>query len=184
MTRQNPAAKATTPYLNLETGETRLVEIARKPPVHDQAFTMLFNEALLAVLENDGRSEPSDEPFSKLDYRVLLFLVACTDFGNRQEWFVVEIARALGHDRSSVSRSLAKLQQRGLLKMHPQGYGRPFVFLLQPRLAFRGKSSQKAAALREHWRDADGPGALTRWSTPEPDLDIDPACEPEAATGE
>jgi hypothetical protein len=133
---------------------------------HRQPFTMIFCDTLLDLLRTEGRRHEEDDPMRPVHWRVLLYLLASTEYKNRLDRFVIEIADDLGNDRSTVSKALDLLEERELIRRTSNGHGRPFTIDVHPALAFRGKAGQRAAVLHERWADVRMPAALT-W-TPEP----------------
>ncbi|SOC50159.1 MarR family protein [Blastococcus aggregatus] len=161
MTRANPTRL-------LQDVETEEVIHVLTPKVrrHRQPFTMVFCDALLALLCTEGRRHPDDTGLTLVHVRVLLYLLASAEYENRLERFVIEIADDLKHDRSTVSKALDLLEERELIRRTPNGHGRPFIIDIHPALAFRGKAGQRAAVLHECWADVRMPAALI-W-TPRP----------------
>lgn len=127
---------------------------------HRQPFTMVFCDALLALLCTEGRRHEDDEPMRPVHWRVLLYLLAGSAYENRLDRFVSEIAEDLGNDRSTVSKALDFLEERHLIRRTSNGAGRPFTIDVHPALAFRGKAGQRAAVLHEHWADVRTPAVL------------------------
>jgi hypothetical protein len=161
MSRANP----TRLLQDVETDEVLHV-LTPKVRRHRQPFTMIFCDALLALLGTEGRRHVDDSGMTLVHLRVLLYLLGATGYENRLERFVTEIADDLKHDRSTVSKALDFLEERHLIRRTTNGPGRPFTVDVHPALAFRGKAGQRAAVLHEHWADVRLPAALT-W-TPQP----------------
>jgi DNA-binding MarR family transcriptional regulator len=157
------------PIRTLQDKDTEEVIHVAFPKVrrHRQAFTMVFCSPLLALLCTEGRRHEDDDAMRPVHWRVLLYLLASTEYENRVDRFVTEIAEELGNDRSTVSKALQVLQERDLIHMNPNGSGRPTTIHVHPALCFRGKAGQRAAALHEHWSDVPLPVALS-WTPPAP----------------
>ncbi len=152
----------TNPTRQLQDVETEEVLHVLTPKIrrHRQPFTMIFCDALLALLCTEGRRDEDDSGMTLVHLRVLLYLLGSTEYENRLERFVTEIADDLDHDRSTVSKALDFLEERDLIRRTSAGARRPFVIDVHPALAFRGKAGQRAAVLREHWADVRVPAAL------------------------
>lgn len=127
---------------------------------HHQPFTLLFGDALLALLSTEGRRDEQDKPMRPVHWRVLLYLLASMGYENRLERYVSEIADDLDNDRSTVSKALQSLEDRDLLYVEPRRSGRPLVIHVHPALAFRGKPGQRAAVLSGVWPDLTVPAPL------------------------
>lgn len=156
MTRANP----TRLLQDVETEEVLHV-LTPKVRRHRQPFTMVFCGALLALLCTEGRRHEDDDPMRPVHWRVLLYLLASTEYENRLDRFVTEIAEDLDNDRSTVSKALDFLEERHLIRKTSNGPGRPFTIDVHPALAFRGKAGQRAAVLHQLWADVRVPAALT-----------------------
>ncbi len=152
----------TNPTRVLQDVETEEVLHVLTPKIrrHGQPFTMIFCDALLALLCTEGRRDEDDSGMTLVHLRVLLYLLGSTEYENRLERFVTEIADDLDHDRSTVSKALDFLEERNLIRRTSAGSGRPFMIDVHPALAFRGKAGQRAAVLREQWADVRVPAAL------------------------
>jgi hypothetical protein len=152
----------TNPTRVLQDVETEEVLHVLTPKIrrHRQPFTMIFCDALLALLCTEGRRDEDDSGMTLVHLRVLLYLLGSTEYENRLERFVTEIADDLDHDRSTVSKALDFLEERDLIRRTSGGPGRPFMIDVHPALAFRGKAGQRAAVLREQWADVRVPAAL------------------------
>jgi hypothetical protein len=155
MSRANP----THVLEDMETGEV-IHAVFPKVRRHRQPFTMIFCDALLALLSTEGRRHQDDSGMTLVHLRVLLYLLGSTEYENRLERFVTEIAYDLEHDRSTVSKALDFLEERDLIRRTPAAPGRPFTIDVHPALAFRGRAGQRAAVLRERWADVRFPAAL------------------------
>ena len=153
----------TNPTRVLQDVETEEVLHVLTPKIrrHRQPFTMIFCDALLALLCSEGRRNEDDSGMTLVHLRVLLYLLGSTEYENRLERYVTEIADDLEHDRSTVSKALDLLEERDLIRRTSAGAGRPFTIDVHPALAFRGKAGQRAAVLREQWADRRVPAALT-----------------------
>jgi hypothetical protein len=82
------------------------IRAVRRSPRHTEPFTIIFQEALLALLATDGKTEQTDFPLRPLDWRVLLYLIASCEYGNRVNRFNTEIALDL---EPSASRSAIRV---------------------------------------------------------------------------
>ena len=164
-TSKGPAMTRANPTRLLQDMETEEVIHVLTPKIrrHKQPFTMIFCDALLALLCTEGRSDTDDSGLTLVHLRVLLYLLGSVEYKNRLERFVIEIADDLKHDRSTVSKALDLLEEREIIRRTPNGHGRPFTIDVHPALAFRGKAGQCAAVLHERWADVRRPAALT-WS--------------------
>jgi hypothetical protein len=156
------------PTHQLQDVETEEIIHAVFPKIrrHKQQFTIVFCGPLLALLGTEGRRSEDDEPMRPVHWRVLLYLLGASEYKNRLQRFVTEIAEDLGNDRSTVSKALDLLEERDLIRKTSNGPGRPFTIDVHPALAFRGKAGQRAAVLHEHWADVRMPAALTRAAQP------------------
>jgi hypothetical protein len=144
---------------DVETGEV-IHAVFPRVRRHRQPFTMVFCDALLALLHSEGRRHEGDTGMTLVHLRVLLYILGSSAYENRLERFVTEIADDLDHDRSTVSRALDFLEERDLIRRTSTGQGRPFTIDVHPALAFRGKAGQRAAVLHAHWADVRLPAAL------------------------
>ena len=118
MSRPNP----TRTLQDVETEEVLHV-LTPKIRRHRQPFTMIFCDALLALLSTEGRRDEDDSGMTLVHLRVLLYLLGSTEYENRLERFVTEIADDLGHDRSTVSKALDFLEERDLIRRTSAGPG-------------------------------------------------------------
>ncbi|HEX2075368.1 MAG TPA: helix-turn-helix domain-containing protein [Geodermatophilus sp.] len=107
MSRTNP----TRMLQDVETEEVLHV-LTPKVRCHRQPFTMIFCDALLALLCTVGRRHEDDDPMRPVHWRVLLYLLASAEYKNRLDRFVTEIADELNNDRSTVSKALDLLEER------------------------------------------------------------------------
>ena len=157
MSRPNP----TRTLQDVETEEVLHV-LTPKIRRHRQPFTMIFCDALLALLSTEGRRDEDDSGMTLVHLRVLLYLLGSTEYENRLERFVTEVADDLDHDRSTVSKALDFLEERDLIRRTSAGTGRPFTIDVHPALAFRGRTGQRARVLRELWSEVREPVVLIR----------------------
>jgi hypothetical protein len=130
--------------VDTETGELHFAAF-HKTPRHRIGFTMLFQDATLTLLTEHATT------LTALHLRVLLYLLATTEFENQVALHVTEIAAALGHDRSATSRALSTLEGIGVIRRKPQPGNRPDQIVIDPHLAFRGKVGQKNKLLAQQW---------------------------------
>ncbi len=128
-------------YANVETGEIQLVGVIKRPR-HKESFSLLFQEALLALLADTNLR------LSALEWKLLLLLISSMEYENTLDAHISELAGRIGHERSAVSKALTKLEGAGLIKRQDMGGTRPRRILVDPALVFRGTSGQRAAALK------------------------------------
>jgi DNA-binding transcriptional ArsR family regulator len=129
---------------------------------HRQPFTLLFGDALRALLVTEGRGHEDDQRMRPVDWQLLLYVVASAEYENRLERYVTEIAEEPKKDRSTISKALQSLEARELVYVEPRRPGRHLTMHLHPALAFRGKAGQRAAVLNEIWPNIPVPAPL-RW---------------------
>lgn len=128
-------------YANVETGEIHLVGVIKRPR-HTEAFSLLFQEALLALLADTNLR------LSALEWKLLLLLISSMEYENTLDAHISELAEGIGHERSAVSKALTKLEGAGLIKRQHMGGTRPRRILVDPAFVFRGTFGQRAAALK------------------------------------
>lgn len=131
-------------YKNVDTGEVHLVAFAKKQ-LHKEPFVMLFQAPWRELIRGDGCD------MSALQWRLYLYLLAECSYGNVVELTIKELAAAVGHDRSSVSRALPQLEALGLIHREESRGNRPRRILIHAEMAFRGKATQWEAMVRRGW---------------------------------
>ncbi|SOC47830.1 MarR family protein [Blastococcus aggregatus] len=148
---------------DMHTGEVVLA-ITPKAQLHYEQFTLVFCHPMQTLLLTQGRRHERDSALRPVHWRLLWWVIASISYENRIDRYVADIARDLGNDRSTVSKALRVLQDRGLIRTHREGPGRPLTILIHPALCFRGKAKQRAAVFREHWGNTPLPPALGGWT--------------------
>ena len=113
-------------------------------PGHTDPFTLLFLGPLQRLLEDEGKD------LTRIELRVLLYLICSADYGNTLYLYVSEAAEKLEHDRSSISKALATLTALALIHVQRDPRGGRSRYTLSPDLSFRG-TAPKRATLRRIW---------------------------------
>lgn len=134
-------------YANVQTGEIHLVGIVKRPR-HTETFSMLFQKPLLQLLGD------KELRLSALEWKLLLLLMGSMEYANTLDTHISELAAAIGHERSAVSKALTKLEGAGLIYREDMPGTRPRRIHVSPELAFRGGFRQRAAALKSYGRAA------------------------------
>ena len=132
---------------DVDSGELHIVGVVKRP-LHKQPFTMIFREELAALITDDCAQ------LSKLQWKLFLYLVAIVEFENVVEISITDLAKAIGHDRSSISRALCDLEALELIHREPARGTRPRRILLNPHLVFRGRQPQRSQMLKSGWPPA------------------------------
>lgn len=148
---------------DIGTGELILLRDAAPPPRHGEAFTMLFQKDLLALV-----CSPVGVSLTALQLRVLLGVWSLVGFDNLMPLNVTDLARRLGAHRTSVSRALGALERLELVRVLEPG---TFVrgtsagsgpaaiselgtrhLRVNPHIAYRGRVQQRRDAVaRDTW---------------------------------
>lgn len=137
------------PFQDLTTGDVHVVAV-RSTPRHKEPFTIVFQKPLYDLLVANGKVGETDTPLKPLDWRVLLYLVVSCGYENRLDRFKTEIANDLHHDAGSVTKSLTRLEARGLIQLIDNNPGRPWTIVLNPDLFFRGRKGQRDRVSKEY----------------------------------
>lgn len=135
---------------DVDSGELHIVGVMKKP-LHKQPFTMIFREELAALITD------SSTQLSALQWKLLMYLIAIVEYENAADLSITDLAKAIRHDRSSVSRALRDLEALELIHREPSRGTRPRRILLDPRLVFRGREPQRAQMLKAGWPPAAVP---------------------------
>ncbi len=159
-------------FIDARTGE-EMLGLFSPEQRHYEQFTMVFCIPLLTLLVNEGRRHEDDTALRPVHWRLLWWVIASTGYENQLTGYVSDIARQLGNDRSTISKAIDVLKDRGLIRTFREGAGRPLTIRVHPALCFRGKARQRAAVLDEYWSDAPHPPLLGGW-TPAPGTEADP----------
>ena len=130
---------------DVDTGEIRLVAVPVRPR-HRDGFSLVFADNLEIFLAGPGRD------LTRVDLRVLMFLIATTGYGNTQTTYASAIATALGHDRSAVSRALAALEKLDVIRRSPHPRAGATDISLSPHLVYRGGVKGRTTMLKDKWR--------------------------------
>lgn len=131
---------------DVDSGELHIVGVMKRR-LHKDPFTMVFCEELAALITD------ADAQMSQLQWKVLMYLIAVVEYENAVDITITDIARAIGHDRSSVSRALRRLEALDLVH-RVTGRGTRRQILLDPHLVFRGREPQRAQMLKAGWPPA------------------------------
>ncbi|MGV8965371.1 MAG: MarR family transcriptional regulator [Cellulomonas sp.] len=131
-------------HLDTDTGEIRAIAIIVKPR-HKTRFTIVFQHELLVLLTGAGAD------LTALEWKILLHQIATTGYSNTSETYVKEIADALHHDRSAVSKALHTLEERKLIRRSPNHGNRPSTITLNPHVVFRGNIKERIALMKTGW---------------------------------
>lgn len=157
-------ARATARELaDVSTGEVILLRDAARPPRHGDAFTMLFQKDLLALV-----CSPVGVNLTALQLRVLLGVWSLVGFDNLMPLNVTDLARRLGSHRTSVSRALGALERLDLLRILEPGAAATASatgggvagsvdvgarhLRVNPHISYRGRVGQRRDAVaRDTW---------------------------------
>ena len=157
-------ARATARELaDVSTGEVILLRDAARPPRHGDAFTMLFQKDLLALV-----CSPVGVNLTALQLRVLLGVWSLVGFDNLMPLNVTDLARRLGAHRTSVSRALGVLERLDLLRILEPGAAATASatgsgaagpvdvgarhLRVNPHISYRGRVGQRRDAVaRDTW---------------------------------
>ena len=137
---------------DVKTGEVHLVAHTKDRPKHHEPFTMLFTKPVLDLL--GARTVK----LTALDWRVLMFLFASCDYGNKVGFLINDVATGAGGHRGDVSKSVKQLAAWGFLCRTGGRRGAEQHYLLNPELVCRGVTTQRQGAQRT-WRSLGAPRA-------------------------
>ena len=122
-----------------DTGNLHVIAV-RRPRTHNGEYALIFQEPLLHLLKV-GKS------LTRSELLVWTLLTARMTYPNVVESTITRLAEDVDRERSVVSKALKALQAREMvLRVGP---GR---FLVDPRLAFRGRAGQRDDALKD-WHE-------------------------------
>lgn len=136
-------AKTEKHYIEADTGElVDLVVVPRSKSRH-------WNRGgfFMGMLEATG--DIADDPLlTDGDRTVFLKLLSRLDFQNELRLSVKDLAEEMGRSRVGVSKSMRKLEERGILH-RGRRIGNSYAYRLDPFVAWRGKSDDRARVERE-----------------------------------
>lgn len=101
----------------------------------------------MGMLEMTG-AIADDPTLTDGDVRVLMKLLSRLEFQNFLLISLAELAEEMGRTREGVSKSMKRLEARGIVHRGPRK-GRSYSYRLDPFVAWRGKAEDRARVERE-----------------------------------